>query len=141
MFHKAGFTFIELLITLAVMAICFLPMMRMFSVGLEQVSLIEDLTTGRYLAQEEIEKVKNLGFTEAQLKDIGDVWEPAWDKPALDLNNKKWRALRRVIKGTAPLEVRAQVYPVTEKTTSAQLGKPVVELVTLVEDLDWSGGE
>ena len=105
--HKRtnGFTFIELLITLAVIAICFLPLMRMFSVSLEQVYVTEDLTTARYLAQEGMEKVKNLGFTEAQFEDLGDRWEPFLDKPPLELNGKYWRSLRKIVKGTDPLEI------------------------------------
>lgn len=151
---RRGFTFIELLITLAVIAICFLPLMRMFSVSLEQVYVTNDLTTARYLAQEGMERVKNLGFTEAQLEDLGDVWEPALDKPALELNGKRWRMLRKIIKGTDPLEVRIQVYQITvnpltrlpvnplsrqtSKRTNEPTNKPIVEVVTLVEDLDWT---
>lgn len=132
-----GFTFIELLITLAVIAICFLPLMRMFSVSLEQVYVTEDLTTARYLAQEGMERVKNLGFTEAQLEDLGDVWAPALDKPALELNGKRWRILRKIIKGTDPLEIKIQVYQVSSHKHQVS-DKPIVEVVTLVEDLDWN---
>jgi len=85
-----GFTFIELLITLAIIAICFLPLMRMFSVSLEQACVSNDLTTARYLAQEGMEKVKNSNFTEAQLKDLGDVWEPVLNKPPFITQNYPW---------------------------------------------------
>lgn len=136
-----GFTFIEVLITLSVIAICFLPLMRMFSTSLEQVYLTEDLTCGRYLAQEEIERVKNSGFTEAQLSDLGDIWKPPLDEPPLDLNGRKWRVLRKIIKGTTPLEVQVQVYRVSVKPSKTELKQPVVELVTLIEDLDWSPAE
>jgi len=132
-----GFTFIELLITWAVIAICFLPLMRMFSASLEQVYVTNDLTVARYLAQEGMEKVKNLGFTEAQFEDLGDIWEPALDKPPLELNNRYWRVFRKIVKGTDPLEIRIQVYQLS--AISYQLSeKPIVEVVTLVEDLDWN---
>ena len=148
-----GFTFIELLITLAVIAICFLPLMQMFSVSLEQVYVTNDLTTARYLVQEGMEKVKNLGFTEAQLEAIGDIWEPALDKPPLELNDRYWRTLRKIVKGTDPLEIRIQVYQIQRSEVRGQKSevrsqrsevrgqkseKPVVEVVTLVEDLDWN---
>jgi prepilin-type N-terminal cleavage/methylation domain-containing protein len=133
-----GFTFIELLITLAVIAICFLPLMRMFSVSLEQAYQTSDLTTARYLAQEGMERVKNLGFTEAQLEAIGDVWEPDLDKPALELNGRFWRTLRKIVRGSDPLEIRIQVYQITSKPANQLTGKPIVEVVTLVEDLDWT---
>jgi len=133
-----AFTFIELLITLAVITICFLPLMRMFSVSLEQVYVTEDLTTARYLAQEGMEKVKNLGFTEAQLEDLGDIWEPPLAQPPLELNGKYWRSLRKIVKGTDPLEIRIQVYQITGKPANRQTGKPITEVVTLMEDLDWT---
>ncbi len=136
-----GFTFIEVLITLSIIAICFLPLMQMFSTSLEQVHITEDLTGGRYLAQEEMEQVKNSGFTEAQLSDLGDTWKPPLDQPPIDLNGRKWRVLRKIIKGTAPLEVHVQVYRVPEKLRTEEFKKPIVELVTLIEDLDWSPAE
>lgn len=132
-----GFTFIELIITLAVIAICFLPLMRMFSVSLEQAYVSGGLTTARYLAQEGMEKVKNLGFTEAQLEGLGDVWEPPLDKPPLELNGKYWRALRKIVKGVDPLEVRIQVYQIASKE-ALPTDRPIVQVVTLVEDLDWT---
>lgn len=133
-----GFTFIELLIALAVIAICFLPLMRMFSVSLEQAYVSNDLTTARYLAQEGMEKVKNLGFTEAQLEDLGDIWEPPLDKPPLEINGRYWRTLRKIVKGTDPLEVKILVYQVSGHQSVKVSEKPVVEVVTLMEDLDWT---
>lgn len=136
-----GFTLIELLITLSVMAICFLPLMRMFSASLEQVYAGSDLTTARYLAAEGMEKLKNLGFTQAQMENVGSVWEPALGQPPMEFNNKKWRVLRKIASGTDPLEVRIQVYQesaVAMPRPGLKSGKPIVELTTLIEDLDWT---
>jgi prepilin-type N-terminal cleavage/methylation domain-containing protein len=135
--RKRGFTFIELLISLSVIAIAFVPLMQMFSTGLEQVYYTTELNTSRYLAQEGMEKLRNLNFTKAQIKNLGEVWEPALDKPALELNERKWRVLRRVNKNSDPLEVRILVFqePITANS------KPTLELVTLIEDLEWTGEE
>lgn len=135
-----GFTFIELLLTLLVMAVCFLPLMRMFSVSLEQAYINTDLTTARFLAQAQMEKVKNLGFTEAQIEALGDIWEPDMDEPAMELNGNKWRVRRKIIQGTDPLEVRVQVYQEqnSRRKIKTESFKPVIELVTLIEDLDWT---
>lgn len=138
---RRGFTLIELLITLAVIAICFLPLMRMFSVSLEQIYVTNDLTTARYLAQEGMDRVKNLGFTEAQLEALGDKWEPLLNQPPLELNGKYWRVFRKIIKGSDPLEVRVLVYQATGKLPEgvpSEAGRPIVEVVTLMEDLDWT---
>lgn len=132
--HNNAFTFIEILITLALIAICFLPLTRMFSTALEQTCVISNLTVARYLAQEGMEKIKNLNFTESQLKDLGDVWEPPLDKPPLLLNENKWRVLRKIIKESNPLEIHIQVYQ--EESVKTKEGGPIVEVVTLVEDLE-----
>jgi len=132
-----GFTFIELLISLSVIAIAFVPLMQMFSTGLEQVYYTSELNTSRYLAQEGMEKLKNLNFTKAQIKELGEVWEPALDKSPLILNERKWRILHRVNKNSDPLEVRILVFqePITPNS------KPALELVTLIEDLEWTAEE
>ena len=131
---KKGFTFIELLISLAVMAIAFLPLMRMFTGALEQVYTIGDMDTARYLGKEGMEKLRNLNYTKAQISEIGDVWEPPLNKPALEENGRKWRVLRKVFAGTDPLEVRVLVY----REPLLKDSKPIVELVTLIEDLEWT---
>lgn len=129
---QVGFTYIELLITLIIIAICILPVMRMFSVLVEQVYASDQITTGMYLAKEGMEELKNLGFTEAQLSALGDAYEPPLSEPPLDLNNNKWRTLRHIVKGTAPLEIHILVF------NAQDLKTPVTELVTLIEDLEWA---
>jgi len=135
---KRGFTFIELLITLAIIAICFLPLMRMFSGGLDQVHELSESSTARYLAQSGMEQLKNLGFTQVQLSELGDTWEPALEDPAFLINGKMWRVERKVIRGTDPLEIHIRVYQVSDKAQNPYALKPAVDLVLLTEDLDWS---
>ena len=134
---KKGFTFIELLISLAVMAIAFLPLMRMFTGGLEQVYTIGDMDTARYLGKEGMEKLRNLNYTKAQIRDLGDVWDPPKDKPPLEINARKWRVLRKVFAETDPLEVRVLVY----REPMLKDSKPIIELTTLIEDLEWTAGD
>lgn len=129
-----AFTFIELLISLSVIAVAFLPLMQMFATGLEQVYSCSDLDTARYLAQEQMERLKNYNLTKAQIKEIGDIWEPALHLPALEINGRKWRILRKLDKNSDPLEVRVQVF--LEPVTADK--RPFLELTTLIEDLEWS---
>lgn len=132
--HK-GFTFIELLITLILIGICFLPLMNMFSVSLEQNNQTSDLTIARYLAQEGMEKMKNQHLTVSQLKQLGDLWDPPLKEAPLIVDGKRWRVLRKLIV-SEPLEIHIQVFR-EEDRLQKSFSKPVVELVTLVEDLEW----
>lgn len=135
--RNKGFTFIELLIALAVIAISFLPLMQMYSVSLEQVGFTDDITTARYLAQGGMEKMNNLNFTKAQLKSMGDVWDPPLNEPALIVNGKRWRVFRKLVKGSDPLEIHIQVYKDEKISTRKVAAEPFVELATLFEDLEW----
>ncbi len=140
-FECRGFTFIEILITLAIIAICFLPLMRMYSVGVDQAYATTEMTVARYLAQEGMEKLKNLGFTESQIERMGEVWDPPFEQPPLSLNGKRWRVLRSIAKGTDPLQVRIRVYQITGSANERPTHKPLVELITLIEDIDWTAAE
>lgn len=134
--NNRGFSFIELLITLTVMGISFLPLMNMFSVALVQVNTTGELTTARYLAQEEMERTKNLNFTIAQFKEQGNMWNPPLEEPAMEINRNYFRVLRKIIPQSDPLEVHIQVFKDEGIKERNQL-KPMVELVTLFEDFEW----
>ena len=126
--NRKGFTFIELLITLILIGICFLPLMNMFSVSLQQNNQTSDLTIARYLAQEGMEKMKNRHLTVSQLKQSGDVWEPSLTEAPLMVDGKSWRVLRKLFVAE-PLELRIQVFRVDDRLIKIS-AKPVVELVT-----------
>lgn len=132
---SSGFSFIEILIALAVIAIAFLPLMRMYSTALEQAKEAEELSVAQNLAREEMEKIKNLNFTEAQLESLGNIWYPSLESPPLTIGNGKWRTFRKIISGTSPLEVRIMVYNEMSRGSGAK--NPAVELVTLIGDLEW----
>lgn len=133
---EEGFSLIELLITISIIAIAFLPLMQMYSVVVEQVYLQSDLTTARFLCQEEMERVKGSGLNQAQLQKTGDVWLPLLKEPPLVINGKKWRVFREVVPGTDPLEVWVKAYQWNDAQTLART-RPVAEVVSLIGDLDW----
>jgi prepilin-type N-terminal cleavage/methylation domain-containing protein len=128
---QAGFTFIEILITISVIAVLFVPVMQLFSHALEATSQNLDLITATNLAKSEMEKVINLNMTKEQLKKLGDQVVPQLDRKPLEVNRTFWRVKREFVQDSDPLEVRIQVYKEDEP------GKTVVTLVTLVEDMMW----
>ncbi len=126
-----GFTFIEILITLTVVGVLFIPMMQLFSHSLYSVAISGDMITAVNLSRYEMERIKNLNLSKFQLKKQGDVWTPKLEEPPLKINNANWRTLRHLKAGSDPLEVTVEVY------TADNLHKPVASLVTLIEDAVW----
>ena len=126
-----GFTYIEVLITLAIVSVLFIPMMQLFSYGLYSPTLSGDMITAVNLCRREMEKVKNLNLTKTQLKNQGDLWTPGLEEPPLEINRAKFRILRQIKPGSDPLEVKVEVY------VADNLKKPIASLVTLIEDNIW----
>jgi len=137
----AAFTFIEILIALVVIAVLFIPMIQLFSNAIYAVTVSGEGITAVNLARWEMERVKNLNLTKSGLKKIGDLWTPSLDEPALEINQAKWRILRRVSaegesapggdSNSGPLMVRVEVY------RDDNLKKPMVSVSTLIEDSIW----
>ena len=126
-----GFTYIEILITLAIIAVLFVPMMQLFSYGLYSVTISGDMITATNLARLEMEKLKNLNLTKKQFRTLGDQWVPKLEEPPLELNQSKWRIWTHFEPDSDPLEVSVRVYLATDTQ------KPVASLVTLIEDNIW----
>ena len=127
-----GFSFIELLIALAILGLLFVPVMQLFSHSLYCTSSCQELITATNLAKWEMERIKNLNFTKEQLKKIGNLVYPPLDKPPLEMNKLCWRIKREVIMHSDPLEVRVSVFRQERQDNS------VITLVTLIEDMTWT---
>lgn len=122
--NKRAFTFIEILIVLTIIGLTIFPLMRMFSVSLEQVQATQESITALNLARLEMEKIKNLNFTVEQLKLQGSK------RVELKLNKINWFVDRLIYKDTEPLEVQVKVF------RKEELNKPKITLTTLIEDLE-----
>ncbi len=128
---ELGFTFIEILMTLTVIALLFVPIMQLFSNSLYSTNDNLEAITAMNLAQSEMERVINLNYTKDQLRKLGAEIIPPVDKPPLELNKTLWRVKRETIEESDPLEVHVSVYK------EGQPEKTMVRLVTLIEDLMW----
>ena len=117
--RAGGFTFVEILIALVVLATAVTPLMQMYATAVEQVGYIDDLRVAMDLAREEVEKVKNLALTEEQLKQLGNVINPP-----IQLDRALWYTVRFIDPAASPLVVQVFVY-------RDQLGgPPMVSLLT-----------
>jgi len=126
-----GFTFIEILMTMTIIGLLFVPVMQLFSSSLYSTSVNLETITAMNLAQSEMERTINLNLTKAQLQKMGtQIFPPENEKP-IDMNKQFWRVKREIIEHTDPLEVRIEVY------RDGEPDKSLVTLVTLVEDLMW----
>ncbi len=112
-----------MIITIVFISIVFFPLMHIFSLNVSSVTQAGDLLTATNLAREEMEKVKNLGFSEERVMNAGNGQSTA------EVNGIEWLIVRKVKERTDPLEVNVMVF------RSGQLDKPLAELVTLIEDL------
>ena len=118
---QEGFTFIELLLTLVIIAAAAVPLMQLYATVVEQVGAVDELRTALDLGREEIEKVKNLALTEDQIKAIGNVVSPP-----IVLNKTIWITARVVDQETKPLKVTVFVFRDSLAT------RPVLSFVTVV---------
>ena len=126
----AGFTYIEVLLTLAILAILFVPTMQLFAHAMEATRTSRDLITAVSLARWEMERVKIIGVSTQRLKETGNIiWPPETEEP-VQLNGRGWRIYRDIKEGTEPLEVAVEVK--ADKDL-----KPMVRLVTLITDTSW----
>ena len=126
-----GFTFIEILMTLTVIALLFVPVMQLFSNSLYATGENLDRITAMNLAQSEMERTINLNMTKEQIKEIGPQVFPPLGEPPYMLNKTQWRVQREVIEESDPLEVRVTVFK------DGKPDKAYITLVTLIEDLMW----
>ena len=127
---RRGFTYTEVLITLAVLAILFVPMMQLFSRTLVSSSVTGDSMTALNLAKWQMERVKNLNYDTSRFKEIGSTYVPPLDEPAIELNGKKYRVYTDIDTASEPLKVQVSVF-----LEGRLKDKPIVELVTLLEDM------
>ncbi|MBI3999040.1 MAG: type II secretion system protein, partial [Candidatus Omnitrophica bacterium] len=85
-----GFTYIEMLVVVTLMALCFVPLLQMFTESMTQVGQYSELGTALQLGREAMEGVKNLRLTEAQIEAQGVVWFPPEKEPPLEMNHETW---------------------------------------------------
>ena len=119
--RSRGFTFVELLITLLVLAIAVTPLLQLFATAVEELGYADDLSTASELAREEIEKIKNLALTDKQIKLLGNIISPP-----IRLQNQTWYTVRVVDPDLTPLEVQVYVYRETLRDA------PLVQMVAIV---------
>ena len=117
--------------TLTVIALLFIPVMRLFSNSLYSTNVNLEMITAMNLAQSEMERTINLNLTKAQLQKLGTQIIPPLEEKPLLMNRSEWRVKREIIEDTDPLEVRVMVY------LDGDPEKKLVTLVMLVEDMMW----
>ena len=105
--------------------------MQLFSHSLYSARASSDLITAANLAKWQMEKIKNLNLTKAQLIEQGSSVYPPLEEEPLSVNDSLWRIYTVIMPDTEPLEVRVNV-------NQEGSDEATVSLVTLVEDMLWT---
>jgi prepilin-type N-terminal cleavage/methylation domain-containing protein len=127
--RQKGFTFIEVIIAMTLIAVTFVPLMKMFTVAIDNINNAKVMTTAVSIGREYMEMVKNLNLPEERLKKLeSSAIFPPLSEPPIGLNDVLWRVKRVVYKDTDPVRVDILVYEEGEK-------EPVFTLSTLFEDI------
>ncbi len=121
MSRRNGFTFVEILLTLLILAVAAAPMMQLFATAVEQSGTVDEFRDALDLVREEVEKVKNLALTEDQIKSLGNVVSPP-----IFLNRTVWFLVRIIDPDVSPLKVTVFAFRDSLAT------RPVVSVVTIV---------
>ncbi len=95
--REDGFTFAEILVTIAIMAAVFPALLKVFSDTSRNVSLSDNRVTALYLLESQIAEIEMGGYPEAgQQSDIigGSIFE--WQSVVSDIESDEIEGLRRV---------------------------------------------
>ncbi len=128
-FHS-GFTYVEILVTLSIVGLLFVPMMQMFTHAMAATNESRDITTAVSLARWQIERLKNLSNDLENITILaGTMWPPP-EEPPLELNDQFWRIDHFINEASKPVEVRVSVRRDGET-------KSLAELYTLIAETSW----
>ncbi|MBN1521050.1 MAG: prepilin-type N-terminal cleavage/methylation domain-containing protein, partial [Candidatus Aureabacteria bacterium] len=108
---STGFTFVEILVAMTLIAVIFIPLMKMFTVAMESINDAKVNTTAVSIAREHMEKIKNFNLPEDRLRALkSPEYFPPLDKPPAEINDTKWRVERIIDKDSDPLKVEIRVF-------------------------------
>lgn len=71
--NEAGYSLVEVMVAILILAIAIIPMVSMFDAGLRAAVLGSNYDTSRAFANEKLEEVKSLSFDEALIRYPEDV--------------------------------------------------------------------
>ncbi|MDD4956931.1 MAG: type II secretion system protein [Candidatus Omnitrophica bacterium] len=138
---RSGFSLVEVVIALAVIAIAFVPLIEVYSVPFASLRATGEQTTAKYLAMLHLEMAKNRGDKEAIYNSgAGGYVFPAIGIPPESLNDNRWRTQFLVSLPVGGVDdvvmIEAKVYLITPDMLDSDPlpPDPVVSIFTYIED-------
>ena len=137
--NQNGFTLLEIIVALLIIAVAFLPLMRMYTSALEQIEQTSNLTTAKYIAKASMEKTKNMAVSEGRLLGLRNPIEPPLGEPPYTLNGREWRVEKVISRTTeGSIKVTVKVFlirkEISDEDKTFLQSKPVIKISTLIED-------
>ncbi len=110
--RKEGFSLIEVLVGIALLSVAILGLAQLFTYSILNNSRSERITSGTFLAQQQIEFIRNLPSNELANLLVGDVDE------LVDVNTdgtNDFRRITRVQFSGSMYDVRVMVFPIARQ--------------------------
>lgn len=125
---RTGFTFIELVISMALLAIGIFPVLELFSSALSTVVATRTNVTAVNFANEALEMVKNMNLSVDQWIEMKQYDYPLPGEEDVIINGQSWNFSVVVTEPARPLPLEIRVF-------QSDSSEPVLKLHTLLEDL------
>lgn len=116
-----GFTLLEILIALAILAIVSIALLSQSQHSVETRSALHDKTLGLWIAEDNMDQLR----AEKTWPEIGASSEE------VEVNEREWQVTTEVIETARP-DMRRVTVAVTTQSASGELDKPVVELTSFI---------
>ncbi len=121
MSNNRGFTLLEILIALAILAITSIALLSQSRQSVDTRTALHDKTLGLWIAENSMDTLR-----------ADETWpSPGADSEEVEVNEREWQVTTEVIETARP-DMRRVTVAINIKSQSGEFDKPVVELTSFI---------